>query len=98
MIFATKASSKVNAVITIFKNVDKKAVKKYRPFSLIQTFSKLIEKTVSNQLIRYLEEHELVTNDQFGFRTKSPTEKALHSMMDNLYLNFNQLNNVAGVF
>ena len=94
--FPTKL--KTAKVIPIHKSGDKESEGNYRPISLIQTFSKILEKLVSNQLTRYLEEHALLTSDQFGFRAKSSTEKALHSLINNLYSNFDQGKYVVGLF
>ena len=53
---------------------------------------------MSNQLTGYLEEHSLLTNDQFCFRAKISSEKALHSLIDYLYSNIDQGNCVVGLY
>jgi hypothetical protein len=40
----------------------------YRPISLLCTFSKILEKIVSLRLTKYLNENNLLSSCQFGFR------------------------------
>lgn len=49
-------------VIPIFKNGDRNDVNNYRPISLLPILSKVLEKTVAQQLATYLEAHELHSN------------------------------------
>ena len=94
--FPTKL--KTAKVIPIYKTGEKTSVGNYRPISLVPTFSKIIEKVVSNQLLGYFDDHCLLTSAQFGFRPNLSTEKALHSLLDDIYSNFDKGNYVVGLF
>lgn len=45
-------------------------------------FSKIFEKTVNNQLVYYLEENNIFTSTQFGFREKIGTSTAVRGVVD----------------
>lgn len=49
----------------------------YRPISVLPVFSKLIERVVLNQLYGYLNENNLLTESQSGFRPRFSTETTL---------------------
>ena len=49
----------------------------YRPFSVLSVVSKLIERVVLNQLYEYLNNNNLLTESQSGFRPMFSTEIAL---------------------
>jgi hypothetical protein len=54
----------------------------YRPISLLTLFSKVIEKVIYKRLYRYLNVDDILVNEQFGFREKSSTEMATHSLLN----------------
>ena len=49
----------------------------YRPISVLPVVSKLIERVVFNQLYDYLNENNLLTELQSGFRPRFSTETTL---------------------
>ena len=69
----------------IFKAGDKKVIKNYRPISILPSFSKIIEKIVTFQLIHFFESRNLLTNSQFGFRRNRSTELACQSALKEVY-------------
>ena len=61
-----------------YKSGDKRDPNNYRPISLTSTFSKTFEKLISNKIVPYLEDENILINSQFGYRTgRSPTD-AIH--------------------
>ena len=50
----------------------------YRPIALLSTFSKILEKIVCNRLSNYLENNNLLSKFQYGFRKEHST---LHPMI-----------------
>ena len=48
-----------------------------RPISVLQVLSKVIERVVHNQLYDYLENHNLLSQYQFGFRKNRSTAQAV---------------------
>jgi hypothetical protein len=64
---------KIAKVIPIFKSGDATDINNYRPISLLSTFSKILEKIVQTRLTSYLETHNLISPNQFGFRSNHST-------------------------
>ena len=61
-------AEKYGKVIPIYKSEDRSSFDNYRPISILNTVSKVIEKIVYEQISDYLEENELLCPQQFGFR------------------------------
>lgn len=77
-------------VVPVFKNGDANNVSNYRPISLLPIVSKILEKIISTQLTRYLEDNDLLSNCQHGFRPRLSTETALSVITDAIYNNMDQ--------
>ena len=73
---------KESTIVPIYKNGKKTLLGNHRPISLLNSISKLYEKIVHQQLYNYLQEHNILSKNQFGFRTNSSCE---HAMIDLLY-------------
>lgn len=79
-----------NAVITpVFKAGDPRTPGNYRPISTLPITSKLLEKVVHIQLSEYLKRNNILSNNQFGFRTNYSTAKAISTLLNDLYNNIN---------
>ncbi len=78
-------------VTPLHKSGDKSNVSNYRPISLLSSISKVLERCVQKQLRFYLEENNLLSDRQFGFRKSFNSSDALFglskSLMDNLNSN-----------
>ena len=59
----------------------------YRPISILPIISKIFERSVFNQLYKYLNENCLFSKYQSGFRRKNSTLSALIQMCDAWYAN-----------
>lgn len=59
------------------KNGDKACIANYRPISLISTTCKLLEHIIHKHLIKFLDEHNILTTAQHGFRRGYSTKKKL---------------------
>ena len=71
-------------VTSLHKSGDRSAPENYRPISVLPTLSKILEKTVHQQLYAYLEENKLLSSKQFGFRPKSSTSTAVGQFSDSV--------------
>lgn len=67
---------KTAKIIPIYKSEDPTLISNYRPISILPVLSKLLEKTLSNQLIGHLESNNLLHDSQFGFRSARSTLSA----------------------
>jgi hypothetical protein len=82
----------------ILKKNYKKDMSNYRPVSLLIAFSKVFEKVIYVRLYQHLNNHNILVNEEFGFRAQSSTEKATFILINEILeaLNSNKL--VGGIF
>ena len=74
----------------IHKSGDFEEVGNFRPIALLPILSKILEKVVSMQLMDHLEQNELLSTSQHGFRSKLSTETALLKVTDAIYDNIDK--------
>ena len=77
-------------VVPFYKNGDVDDVGNYRPISLLPIISKVLEKIISNQLMEFLESHNLLSKSQHGFRANLSTETALMKVNERIYENIDK--------
>lgn len=70
------AALKPAIVTPIFKSGNKQDMNNYRPISILPAASKVLEKTVAEQLTTHFESQALLNPMQFGFRRKYSTDSA----------------------
>lgn len=76
---------KLNKVIPIYKKGSRDELKNYRPISIVPILSKVFEKLIYKQLIKYLEKHNLLSNRQFGFRKNCNTIEAIQQLISDCF-------------
>jgi hypothetical protein len=72
------AQFKVAKVIPVHKSGAKDSMDNYRPISLLNSLSKILEKIVYNRLIKFLDDNKVISNSQFGCRKSHST---LHPLL-----------------
>ena len=83
-------SWKVARVSPIYKNGIKSYMDNYRPISVISVIAKTMEKLVHNQLYSYLQQSNILTSTQHGFRPFHSTVTALLKMTNQWYQNMDE--------
>lgn len=68
---------KHSIVVPIFKKGDPNVVTNYRPISLLSPIAKVVEKIMKFRLQNFLESNNILSKNQFGFRSGISTEDAL---------------------
>ena len=68
---------KISEVIPIHKGESTEEINNYRPISLLSIFDKIIEKIMHKRLYDFLQEHNILFRNQFGFRKNNSTSFAL---------------------
>ena len=76
---------KMSIIKPLFNCGDRKILSNYRPISMLTNFSKIFEKIIKTRLISYLENNNLLSKNQFGFRPGLSTENALYNVSQFLY-------------
>ena len=85
-------------VIPIHKSGSKTDINNYRPISILPAFSKIYEKVIVSRLIHYLENNNLLSEHQHGFRSNHSTETAVVQFTNTVYNYLENKNHVVGVF
>ena len=85
-------------IVPLHKCDEKDEFTNHRPISLLNGISKIFEKIVHKQVHKYLTNHNILSENQFGFRTKHCTEHALFKFINNLQKQTNQKKLTAAVF
>ena len=70
----------------------------YRPISILPVFSKVMEKLVNHQILNYLEKHNLLNKNQFGFRHGRGTSDAISNFTNQILESFDKGECVLGIF
>ena len=68
---------KVAKVTPIFKSGDPAELINYRPILVLSCLSKILEKLVYNRTVTFLDKHNLISDNQYGFRPNYSTSIAL---------------------
>jgi sarcosine oxidase/L-pipecolate oxidase len=104
-IFALSLSSgtfpsqlKASRVIPIHKAGDTTNCDNYRPISLVNAFSKVLEKIVCTKLVNHLEQNKLIYKHQYGFLKGRSTEHALMHITNKIGQALNENKYCVGVF
>ena len=75
---------KSEKIVPIHKSGSKSDFDNYRPISILPSISKVIEKIVHRQLMRFLNDNRLLSDNQFGFRPGMSTELAAIKFSDDI--------------
>ena len=81
---------KIATVIPIFKSGSQTEPGNYRPVSILPTVAKLAESVVCSQLVRYLVSHNVLCDQQHGFRPGRSTESAMLDAVTHLTSNMDR--------
>ena len=85
-------------IIPLFKCNDPTAPSNYRPITSLPTLSKIMERIVHRQIYKYLQEHKLITSEQFSFRPNLSTNVTLTQVTEEILYNMENKLNTGAVF
>lgn len=86
-------SLKIARIIPIFKSGNRLESSNHRPISTLSAVSKIIEKAMYDRVLKFLDTHNILSKDQFGFRKKYSSQSAVSKLV-----NHNQQNKDKGLF
>ena len=72
-------------ITPVFKKGDSRLVSNYRPICIQPFMSKLFEKLVHLRLRKFINNNNLISNNQFGFCPKTSTDDALLKLLNEAY-------------
>jgi len=77
-------SWKLANVVPVFKKGSKQYVSNYRPIFILPNFSKIFEKAILNGLHNCILVNNILSQHQYGFRSKFSTYMALLDLNDKI--------------
>jgi len=89
---------KKGCITPIFKAGDRKKVNNYRPVCSLSPLSKIIEKVINNRMVDFLNDNNILSATQFGFRKNMGTEAALLNYIDHIQNELNLTNHTISIF
>ena len=89
---------KTAKVIPVFKSGDRLQFSNYRPISLLPQFSKILEKIFNKRLMSFIENHHVLTDGQYGFRSNHSTSLALTEFVEKVTSAIDKQESTIGVF
>ena len=75
---------KIAKILPILKKPNDFNVENFRPISLLNSISKILEKCVFNQMYAYFEAKKLLFTSQYGYRKEHSTELACLELIDKI--------------
>ena len=89
---------KVAKVTPTFKHRNAQLVSNYRPISVLSAFSKILEKLVHKHILSFLNQNNILSQLQFGFRPTFSTKLACSYLPSKTTDLFNDNNLVLAIF
>ena len=83
-------TEKIAKINPVYKSGEHADVDNYRPISVLNIISKVVERIAYNQLTHYLETNNLLSENQFGFRCKRSTRHAVTKFTDHIRENMDE--------
>ena len=77
-------SLKIARICPVFKNGDQHVCANYRPISLLPSLSKMFEEIMYKRLVSFLENYNILTNSQYGFRKNHSTYMTILEFYDKI--------------
>lgn len=89
---------KKSVICPIHKGGNDDDIMNYRPISLLPIISKVLEKLMNNRLKKFLETKNLLSPNQYGFRSGRSTEDAVLMVTDDIIKHLDKGENCVGIF
>ena len=75
---------KIARITPIHKKGRTDDINNYRPVSVLNIFSKILERCIYNRLLDFLHKHDILFKNQFGFRQGHSTSTAILELIHNI--------------
>ena len=77
-------SLKIAKITPVYKKGSRKEISNYRPVGILKNLSKIFESLLNVRLKNYFGSNDILSNNQFGFRTGKNTELACLNLVNRL--------------
>ena len=85
-------------VTPIHKGNEKDKFENYRPISVLNCFSKLLEKFVAGRLTKFIDMNDILSKHQYGFRKNRSAGLATHDFTDRITKAVDERKFTVGIF
>ena len=89
---------KLADIVPIHKAGPVNDVRKYRPISILPTYSKIFEKAMASRLISFINKYNLISPHQYGFQKGKCTTQAILNLLEFVYRSLNEEKYTIGIF
>ena len=89
---------KLARIIPIFKKGSREIPSNYRPISTLHFISKIFEKVMDRRIRKFFDKYNILSKNQFGFRSKVSTVDAILKFTDCVYNSFNNNKYMFSIF
>jgi len=89
---------KMAKIIPIFKSEDNTNANNYRPISLLSNFNRIFEKWVYSRMESFIEQNDILSPSQYGFRKAHSTQHAILDIVSTIQENMDGRLFSCGVF
>ena len=89
---------KMAKIIPIFKAEDNTNANNYRPISLLSNFNRIFEKLVFSRMESFIEQNDILSPSQYGFRKAHSTQHAILDIVSTIQENMDKRLFSCGVF
>lgn len=91
-------SLKLSVVRPLYKNGDRTEMGNYRPITLIPILAKVFERAMQERLLDFLNKHNTIYPNQYGFQKSKSTTLAVFSLIKKVTECINNKKRIAAVF
>ena len=92
------APLKISKIIPLFKEGDRDNASNYRPISLLSVFAKVLEKIVFIRMNNHIKQNNILSSQQFGFRSNLSPQSALISLTSHIIEHMEKQDYTIGIF
>ena len=89
---------KIARVIPLLKSGEQDIFTNYRPVTVLPAFSKILERIMYNRLLRFLNDHNILSDNQYGFCKHHSTAYALACLYDKISSTIENKECAVGIF
>ena len=91
-------SMKIAKIKPLYKSGEKNVFTNYRPVSLLPQLSKVLEKLFNARLENFIDKHNILSDNQYGFRSNRSTSEALLELVEKITTAMDKKKYTLGVF
>ena len=89
---------KTGCITPTYKKGDKCSIENYRPVCSLSQFSKIFEKVIYKNMMKFILKNKIISDSQHGFLSSKSTESALIDFTDYVHQGLSKHFNVGSVF